>query len=390
MKTVFAVSFVAQIILLLLLYAVGRRYVLAGIRSPYAGPAGVDNAVPTAMIVPVTGDAPETRAGLQSLLGQDYPNLRYVFVTSGEDDPATALIRELIAGRSGAVHVTSGQAVSCGQKNHNLLAGLEHIRPWAGIYLFCDATHRARPDLARLLVEPLAQGKAVLSGGFHRVVPLDGEIPTLGMVHVCLVLHCLQSVRPITLPWGGAMAITRQAFELHDVASVWRTNIVDDFSMGPHLVKKGIRTWPVALACLETPLAKVRWEYWRTWLVRQLQYLKFCTSGTWFLAAVPVWLLGATPVLALGGILAWLAGAAGAWWLGWPVVYLAAFFGVGALFRGLSPRAVPMADWLKAFFVTPLMTAWCYLETVPSSTMRWRGIAYKVGWGGVVKKIIRN
>ncbi|MFZ5426640.1 MAG: glycosyltransferase family 2 protein [Thermodesulfobacteriota bacterium] len=386
----FVLTALGELIMLLALYYAGRRHVLAGLRSPYSGPARLPSEPRAAMIVPITGDTPAVRAGLESLLSQDYPNLRYVFVTREEADPATALVRSLIQGRTDAEHILSGPSVSCGQKNHNLLAGVARVGGDAAIYIFCDSTHVARPDLARLLIEPLADGRALVSGGFHRVVPLDGKVPTLGMLNVCMVLHSLQPIRAITQPWGGAMAVTREAFEEHGVAQVWKTNIVDDFSLGPHLAKKRIRTWPVAEACLDTPLKDVPLSLWEDWLTRQLLYLKFCTPEMWLGAIVVLVLFLVPPLLGALGLLWYLAGTVDSWWVFAPLAWLAGFLAVGMVFRTLSPRPVGVTDWLKGFFVSPLMTSWCYLRTWTTFTMRWRGIAYKVTWGGRVVEVLRQ
>lgn len=390
METCFVLSAVAEILALLALYLVGRAHVLGGLKRPYAGPGRLEHEPPVAMVVPITGDTPAVRAGLESLLRQDYSNLRYVLVTRDEDDPATALARSLVAGREDAVHLLSGPALTCGQKNHGLLAGVAAVRDQAEIFLFCDSTHVARPDLARLLVAPIASGRSVMSGGFHRVVPLDGAAPTLGMLNVCLVLHCLQPIRAITQPWGGAMAITREIFEKHGVAEVWSRNIVDDFSLGPHLAKRGIRSWPVAEACLETPLKNVSTAVWLDWVTRQLLYLKFCTPEIWIGALAVLWLFFVPPFLAVLGVAGALTGLAAPWWLGATAAYVAVFTLLGTVFRTLSPRPVGFWAWTRGFFLSPLATVWCYLRTWTTFTMSWRGIAYKVTWGGRVVEVIRS
>jgi len=389
-KTLFLVSALAEVLMLLALYLAGRKHVLAGLRRPYRGPAKLVREPNTAMIIPITGDTPAMRSGLASLLAQDYPNLRYVLVTRDEADPATAFVRELIAHRPDATHLTSGPAMSCGQKNLNLLAGVAHARGWADVFVFCDSTHLARPDLTRLLVEPIAKGLAPISGGYHRVVPLDSAVPTLGMLNVSLVLHSLQPIRAITQPWGGAMAVSREAFDEYGVVKVWAENIVDDFSLGPLLAKQGIRTWPVAEACLDTPLRNVPWSQWREWLTRQLLYLKFCTPEMWLGSLVVVWLFSVPPLLAVLGSFGALTGLAGAWWIVATLGYVAVFIAVGLVFRTLSPRPVGTWAWTKGFFATPLMTVWCYLLTWTTFTMSWRGIAYRVTWGGRVVEVLRG
>lgn len=390
MKTLFVLSALAEALVLLALWQAGRRHVLAGIKNPYAGPRPVADAPRVAMIVPVTGDTQAVRSGLQSLLAQDYPNLCFVLVTRDEEDPAAPLIDALIAGRQDAVRLVSGPAATSGQKNHNLLAGVAHVGDQADIYLFCDSTHVARPDLARLLAQPLAQGQAVMSGGFHRVVPLNATAPTLGMLLVCMFLHCLQPVRAVTQPWGGAMAILRRTFEEHGIRELWARNIVDDFSLGPHLAKKGIRTWPVGEACLETPLASVPFAIWQDWLTRQLLYLKFCTPEMWVGVIPVIWLFFGPALLAASGALAALFGLAAPWWLGAALAYGVGFAGLGLLYRSLAPRPVPFWPWTLGYFAAPLMAAWCYLRTWATFHMRWRGIAYKVSWGGRVVEVIRQ
>jgi len=389
-KTFFVVTALAEIVMLAALFLAGRKHVLAGLRAAYGGVVRLGNEPRAAMIIPVTGDNAATRAGIESLLAQDYANLRYVLVTRDEADPATAFVRGLIGSRGDAVHLVSGAASRCGQKNHNLLAGVEHVGAGAEIFIFCDSTHVARPDLARLLIAPIAGGLASLCAGFHRVVPLDGRVATLGMQNVNMALHCLQPIRAITQPWGGAMAVCRKVFEEYGVAEVWAQNIVDDFSIGPHLAKRGIRAWPVAEACLDTPLKDVTVGYWRDWLTRQLLYLKFCTPEMWLGSIVVVLLFVVPPVLAVCGVLGVLAGQAGVWWLFAAFAYAAAFTAVGMAFRSLSPRAVGGWTWTKGFFATPLMTAWCYALTWTTFTMNWRGIAYRVTWGGRVVEVLRG
>jgi len=389
-KTLFVLSALAEIVMLFALYLVGRRHVLSGLRRDAALSRPPAKTLRTAMIVPVTGNNRTVRRGLASLLRQEYPGIRYVIVTRDEDDPATDMVRSLIEGRDDAVLLTSGPATASGQKNHNLLAGVRHMGDWPEAYVFCDSSHLAKADLAALLVEPLANGWAVISGGFHRVIPRDATIPTLGMLNVCLALHCLQPIRAITQPWGGAMAITREAFEEYGVAKVWAHNIVDDFSMGPLLAKKRIRTWPVADACLDTPLKAVKYSLWEDWLTRQLLYLKFCTPEMWLGALVVVWLFLFPPLAGLAGALGALAGLADWWWLVALVAYGAGFVATGMAFRTFSPRPVDLWHWMLGFFSTFMMTSWCYLRTWTTFTMSWRGIAYRVTWGGRVVEVIKS
>ena len=78
-----------------------------------------------AVVVPASGAAPELSEVVSSLLcAQDYPSFRLVFVTRDMEDPASPVIAEAVGAHPGTLHVLSGKASGCGQKNHNLLRGV--------------------------------------------------------------------------------------------------------------------------------------------------------------------------------------------------------------------------------------------------------------------------
>jgi hypothetical protein len=160
--------------------------------------------------------------------------------------------------------------------------------------------------------------------------------------------------------------------------------------MGPHLHRFGVAAWPVAAACLETPMAGMTLGRWDDWLTRQLLYLKFCIPPGWLVSIVAVFLLSAPPLLALCVLVAWAFGAAGGAAGAGALAYLAAFCGLGLCYRGLCPRRVGVFAWLRGYAATFAMLAWCFGRTFTTNIMSWRGIAYKVGWGGVVREVIRK
>jgi len=378
----------AQLVVMAVLFALGRKHVLGG-----TGFEDRPSVMPkTALIIPVTGDAPSVRESLPTLLDQDYANVEIWFAASDEADPAVAVVRKLQAADPRVRLVLSGFATTCSQKNHAILAALDHVSDDVEIFAFCDSSHRANRNFLGDLVAPIARGDADLSGGFHKVVPLDGKTGTIGMLITCMSLHLMQPIKLITQPWGGAMAMSRAAFESHRIRDLWETNIVDDFSLGPylHTQKPKVVTWPVASACLETPIRGRSVAAWDDWLTRQLLYLKFCIPPGWIGATLAVWILAASPVLGLGALAGWAFGPVSSRMALFAAAYLVGFAGLGLAFRTLSPRQVPVPAWLRGYFATFLMLGWCFGRTFFTSTMRWRGIAYKVGWGGKVKEVIRS
>ncbi|KHK02385.1 glycosyltransferase [Desulfovibrio sp. TomC] len=375
----------AQLCVLAALYLLGQKHVRGG-----NGPETLPERRPrVTAIVPVTGDTPGMRQAVASLIDQDYPDYSAIFVTAQADDPAVALVAGVAGNDARVMQVVAGPATTCGQKNHSILAGVRAAQT-AEVFVFCDSTHVADRGFVSNLAAPILRGDAPMTSGFHKIVTNDGATATVGMAVTCLALHLLQPIRAITQPWGGAMAISRPAFDRFGLVKLWGHNIVDDFSMGPHLHRFGVTAWPVAAACLHTPLAKVSLTRWDDWLTRQLLYLKFCIPPGWLVSIFAVLLLSAPPAAAIGLLAAWMAGFGCAQAAAVSAFYLAAFAGLGLCFRSLSPRPVGILPWLRGYFATFAMLAWCFGRTFATNTMSWRGIRYKVGWGGVVKSVIRD
>ncbi len=387
------VSLALELVLLGGLVFCGHSHVLASLNVRYLSkvknvsgePAELPEAV---MIVPVAGEVPGMKACLESLLDQEYPNYKMIFVTRDMEDPAAAIIQEMLSDGKNAQHILGGPATLCGQKNQNLLAGIAAAGPSADILVFCDSSHQAHPSLLHELIMPIAQENAFMTTGFHRIVPGDFGVATLGTLCSVLCIHMLQGIRIFTQPWGGATAIRRTVFEIHGVDRLWAENIVDDFSMGPFLRKKGIRCKPVSAACLTTPLAGQTLYEWNTWLTRQILYMKFCTPGAWLAAALaayllvaPIFLAGATIFGSLFGLFSWSMALAG---LGFFIL----FTGIGIWCRVLVPEPVPLGPWVATFFTLHFMAFWCYIKTWFRNTLSWKGVSYRVTWGGKVKKVI--
>ena len=386
-------SMALEIALLLILLIHSRQHVRRSfpIRDP-GGSSPASGAWPAyprvALIVPLTGNSPEMETALQSLLNQPYPDYETVLVTRDLEDPATPLVRALLAHYPHSRHIVSGPAAGCSQKNHNILAGVGALDDSVEILVFCDSTHQARSNFLRELIHPLATGAAVLTSGFHRIIPGDARVPTLGMLQTVLTLHLLHGFAAIALPWGGATAILRSVFHHCGIAGVLGRNVLDDFPLGQRLLRFGIRTNPVATAILNTPFAGQTMRGWNTWLTRQMLYAKYIMPGAWLAAALAVWVLAGPILLA---VLAGLGGVAGL--VDPPLALISLGFlltltAIGAWCRTLVPHPAPLGPWLLAFYANIFMACWCYIKTWRTGTIAWRGISYRVTWGGRVREII--
>ncbi len=343
-----------------------------------------------AMIVPVAGTHPRMADALQSLLNQDYPDLIPVLVTATAEEPAAGLIRRLREDFPAVRHVVAGPATGCGQKNHNSLQGVAAVGDEADIYIFCDSTHLARPDFARCLAGPVAGGEAAFSTGYHTVEPRDQRPVTLAYALSVLLMRFLQALSAFTQPWGGAMAMSRDAFKRYGVAELWAHNVVDDCSLGAMLQGRGVPVRLCAGALLGTEAADHSLPVWRAWMERQVLFLKFCMPGQWMLLGVLAVLMALPPVCAalalLGGLLNLGSGAASLLALLW----LAALAAALGPWRAFLPRPVPLGRWMWAFVCAVGMFVLVYLRSVSAKTIVWRDTVYTVGQGGTVLNVRRR
>ncbi|MDD4952597.1 MAG: hypothetical protein PHV85_08615, partial [Desulfovibrionaceae bacterium] len=107
-------------------------------------------------------------------------------------------------------------------------------------------------------------------------------------------------------------------------------------------------------------------------------------------ASAPVFVLAAAPlVLAPRASLAALAGLLPWAWVWTAPAYFCLFALAAGMFRRLVPEKVPAARWAPAFFLAPLVSLCCYAGTMFTNTMTWRGISYRVTWGGRVLEVRR-
>lgn len=343
-----------------------------------------------AMIIPVAGAHPRMADALKSLLNQDYPNLMPVLVTATAEEPAAELIGRLREDFPAVRHVTAGPAQGCGQKNHNSLQGVAAVGDAADIYIFCDSTHLARPDFARCLAGPVARGEAAFSTGYHTVEPRDQRPVTLAYALSVLLMRFLQALSAFTQPWGGAMAMSRDAFKRYGVAELWAHNVVDDCSLGALLQRRGAPVRLCAAALLGTEAEDHSLPVWRAWMERQVLFLKFCMPGQWLLLGVLAGLMVLPPVCAalalLGGLLGLGSAAASLLALLW----LAALLGALGPWRDFLPRPVPLGLWLWAFVCAVGMFALVYLRSVSARVIVWRDRGYTVGRGGSVLNVRRR
>ena len=83
---------------------------------------------PLEVLIPLKGVFPDQAAILSQMLEQNYSDYRVIFILESERDPAVATVDQLVQKYPHALKVIGGVSVHNAQKNHSLLAGLQHVR----------------------------------------------------------------------------------------------------------------------------------------------------------------------------------------------------------------------------------------------------------------------
>ncbi|MFZ0930136.1 MAG: glycosyltransferase [Syntrophobacteraceae bacterium] len=345
---------------------------------------------PISVIVPATGSDPAMAAAIRALVSQDYPAFELLFVTRGMDDPAAAVISREIRDYPFARHACGGRAAACGQKNHNLLAGVREADAACRILVFCDCGHLAPPGWLKTLVAPIVLRQVEVTTAYHHVIPKDRRLATVGRAVNVLGMYLTQGMPWLTEPWGGAAAFERSVFRELRVAELWAGNVVDDISLVKPLRQAGIKAFLVPAACLSTPLRNETMSGWSGWFIRQLLFLKFCLPVSWAAAGIVLYFMAALLVLSAIQCIAWLLGLIPAANVFLSLAFLAAVGGAGAFLRTFHPAPGSRWRWLISVFVTLTVIAWCHFRTLLVQEIHWRGITYRVTWKGRVKGIRGN
>jgi ceramide glucosyltransferase len=343
-----------------------------------------------AVIVPVAGGDKPIEPSIRSLLSQTHPSIELVFALRDLSDPASVAVQAEIRGREAAKIVLAGPAIECGQKNQNMLAGIAAVSGGVEVFVFADAGHGFPAGWLERLVAPIAHGEAEVTSGYHTVRPENGGF--LPWVYaVCVeTMRVFQNAPGLRQPWGGAMAISRAAFERLKVADTWRTSVVDDVSLARVLKAHGLKVRTVPLVRRDTLVTRLNLRDLFEWMVRQLQYVRFILPGTWVVVGgwslVQVVAFSSAAVLVVGSIVGLtpaLSAAASALYL----LLLAIILLQIRLFHPLPCRP---SRWLAAG-ATFLIVFGVALGTAGlRRRIQWRGITYHVGRGGRVLAIHRS
>jgi cellulose synthase/poly-beta-1,6-N-acetylglucosamine synthase-like glycosyltransferase len=341
------------------------------------------------VIMPCKGIDPGFADNVRSLLEQDYPDYELLFVTATEDDPARALLRDLVERHRERPTrlLVSGIQPGRSQKLNNQLFACERARPDGQALVFVDSDVRARRTFLRELVAPLANRNVGATTGFRWYIPERGGLGSyLRATWNGGGLPMLADPK-LAYAWGGAMGILRQTFLRAGVAERWDKALTDDFPVTVAVRNLGLRVEFVPQCLLgsheDASLSQVL-----EWTNRQTVICRVYDPALWraIFAFHAVYVLGF--VLAFAGlILSAVAPQAGI--SAWPFV---AMFGVipiemgaGMLLWHTVRRILPeIGGWRRALKHALLVPAAMFLifhnslHSLATRDICWRGVVYRL------------
>jgi cellulose synthase/poly-beta-1,6-N-acetylglucosamine synthase-like glycosyltransferase len=197
------------------------------------------------VIVPCRGVDPGLRENLAALLHLDYPSYEVIFVTDNADDPAVAVIHDVVAaeaaGSASWKLVIAPAAKLSSQKVENLREAVLHASGAAEVYAFVDSDARVSRDWLRALVAPLADASIGAATGYRWFISESvGLASELRSVWNASIASALGPNTATNFCWGGSTAIRRATFDRLHIRERWSGTLSDDFVVTRTLIEAGL------------------------------------------------------------------------------------------------------------------------------------------------------
>ncbi|MGA7196906.1 MAG: glycosyltransferase family 2 protein [Roseiarcus sp.] len=336
-----------------------------------------------AVILPVRGGRNLDRF-LPLLRAQQYGRYRIIASVESTDDSAFALLRAAEAEPGAPLETTvAGLAANAGQKVWNQLAALERLRPDDDIVAFIDADTLPTPLWLPRLVAVIVNAGRPVATGYRWMTPADDRWSSCCLAAANASIAALpRGVLPMTIVWGGSVAMKQKTLEAIAIEAVWRGAISDDVQMAEALRRHGLTAHAPRQGLLLSPVS-CSWREMVAFGVRQYRIIYLHQPGSWaialvFLWAPPIYLALAAPSFVSGLPAAWLS-----------LALILALAEVRTrlrrgIQRALWPELCGPRDarrwraerWLRPVWL--LIHALCAAGAPLSRTIDWAGVRYRV------------
>ena len=341
---------------------------------------------PAAVIVPVKGRDDRLDEHIHGLLHQDYPQYRLILVVESEDDPAYAALQQnaaIEASERDVQLLVAGWAKRGGQKVHNLLHAVRHLRDADEVVAFADADAVPHDQWLRRLIWPLRFEEAGAVTGYRWLVPADGHLAS----QVASVIN--SSVATLMGPprrnhvWGGSTALRRQTLEAANLTELWDGALSDDYQLTRAVSKMKLKVI-FAPQCLVASPVRFTWSRLLEFGRRQYVVTRVYWPGLWMLAIAFFSLYLAGWISAVAAAISTTSGWA------WPLMAMAVVYAadyargrtrgkaIRALFDEQTVQQLRPAMALD-LWATPLwmaVHALCVWASAFGRRIKWAGVTY--------------
>jgi len=228
------------------------------------------------LLCPAKGEDPNLTANARSLLAQDYPDYRVVFLVDDPADPAALTL----SGIEGATLEVGGRSPDRGQKVHNLLHGVARFGDTADVWVFADADASFPSGWLRRLVAPLGEAGVGATTGYRWYVPPAGEGASLLRSAWNATVAGFLGPHRQNFAWGGSMAIRREVFREARIGALWAHAVSDDYALTHGVRRHGMRVAWVP-TCLVPAYEGCSWPELVEFTTRQIRITRVYAPAIW-------------------------------------------------------------------------------------------------------------
>jgi ceramide glucosyltransferase len=340
---------------------------------------------PVTLLKPVHGIEPQLRDSLESFFRLDYPRFEIIFGARSLDDPALAIVRDLMR-RHPQVPVkliASGEPAWPNAKCWSLMKMVGEAN--FDDLVISDSDVEVAPDYLRHLIPPLLEPGVGCVTTVYRGKPTGGlwaRLEALGMsVEMTSGVLVAEMLEGMKFALGPTMALRRDALERIGGFSKLSDYCSDDFLIGKWIATAGYK---VVLSSHVIDHV-VRHESLRQSAIHQTRWMKSTRYSR------PKGHLGMALTFAMPyGVLGFLASvASGRLWLG-AIVFAAAYLNRALLSLIVGWGAVhdPRSrNYCWLYPLRDLMGFGFWVASYFSDKIRWRGERYRLEVGGKMVRI---
>jgi ceramide glucosyltransferase len=345
---------------------------------------GLDYTPPATIFKPVCGADADAYENFASFLRQDYPEYQIIFGLREESDPATPIIRRLIADfpdRDVELVISSGQFGHNAKVSNlqNMYAKAKH-----DVLLIADSDIRVSPDYLRRVVAPLRpQADPQVGPQVGMVTCLyrganaktfAGLLENIGVSSTFAPDVCsARALQGVRFAFGSTIAMRRETLERMGGFPALADHLADDFLLGSHAAKEGLEV--VLSDCVVEHVSAP--DTFAAMLRHQLRWARTVrVSRPWGYRGM---ILTHGVATALVSTFAWGFSGFALWLLA--VTILARFlplFVVGVY--GLKDRALARYFWLAP--IRDLIAFGVWGAGLVGDEIEWRGMKFRVTPGG--------